>query len=112
MTPGLARTPDPPYYAVVFTSRRAAEHEGYAEMADRMVELANGQPGFLGMDSVREGAIGITVSYWESMNAIRAWGRHIEHREAQRLGRASWYEAYSIRISKVEDERAFGDLTL
>ena len=108
MSLALAHTPDPPYYAVIFTSRRAVEHAGYAEMADRMVELAHDQPGFLGMDSAREGAIGITVSYWESMDAIRAWRRHTEHREAQRLGRASWYEAYSIRISKVEDERAFG----
>lgn len=103
----LARTPDPPYYVVVFTSRRAAEHEGYAEMADRMVELASEQPGYLGMDSVREGAVGITVSYWDSLEAIRQWGRHHEHREAQRLGRQEWYEVYSIRIARVESANVF-----
>jgi heme-degrading monooxygenase HmoA len=98
----LARTPDPPYYAVVFTSRRAADHRGYAEMADRMLRLAREQPGFLGVDSVREGAMGITVSYWESLESIREWKRHGEHLEAQRFGRETWYEAYSIRIARVE----------
>ena len=73
-----------------------------------MVQLASEQPGFLGMDSVREGAIGITVSYWESLEAIRGWGRHAEHVEAQRLGRESWYEEYSIRITRVEEQRIFG----
>jgi hypothetical protein len=43
----LARTPEPPYYAAIFTSLRAADHEGYAEMADQMVELAEQQPGHL-----------------------------------------------------------------
>ena len=71
----LARTPEPPYYAAIFTSRRAVDHEGYAAMADRMVELAEQQPGYLGMESVREGAVGITVSYWDSVDAIDAWRR-------------------------------------
>lgn len=103
----LAQTPKPPYYAVVFSSRRASRHEGYEEMADRMVQLASEQPGFLGMDSVREGAIGITLSYWDSLEAIRGWGRHAEHAKAQRLGRESWYEEYSIRITRVEEQRIF-----
>jgi len=101
----LSSTLEPPYYTVIFTSRLAAAHEGYEQMADRMDELAREQPGYLGMDSVREGAIGITVSYWESLEAIRSWGRHTEHREAQRLGRESWYEKYSIRIALVEEVR-------
>lgn len=98
----LADTPAPPYYAVIFTSRRARRHEGYEEMADRMVELAREQPGFLGMESVRQGAIGITVSYWESTAAIESWRRHVEHQEAQRRGREDWYEEYSVRVARVE----------
>lgn len=100
-------TPDPPYYAVIFTSRRAAEHEGYGEMADRMVELAREQPGFLGIESVREGEVGITVSYWDSLAAIESWRTHVQHREAQRLGREAWYDEYSIRIARVERARSF-----
>jgi heme-degrading monooxygenase HmoA len=103
----LARTPEPPYYAVIFTSRRAAEHEGYGEMADRMVDLALEQPGFLGIESVREGELGITVSYWDSSEAIEAWRTHVEHRVAQRLGRTEWYDEYEIRVARVERARSF-----
>lgn len=111
LAPGgaTARTPEPPYWAVIFTSLRAAEHEGYAEMADRMAALAREQPGFLGMESVREGAIGITVSYWESLDAIREWRLHEEHLEAQRLGRDVWYDAYRVRIARVERAWEHGD---
>ena len=103
----LANTPEPPYYAVIFTSRRAVEHEGYGEMADRMVELASELPGFLGIESVREGAVGITVSYWDSEEAIEGWRKHIEHREAQRLGRDRWYDEYHVRVARVERTRSF-----
>jgi heme-degrading monooxygenase HmoA len=103
----LASTPEPPYYAVIFTSRRASEHEGYGDMADRMVELAGEQAGFLGIESVRDGAMGITVSYWNSMEAIDGWRKHVEHREAQRRGRDAWYEEYNVRIARVEILRSF-----
>lgn len=104
----LASTPEPPYFAVVFTSIRAAgEDDGYAETADRMVELALSMPGFLGIENVRDAAgVGITVSYWTSEEAIRQWQQHAEHREAQRLGRERWYERYELRVCRVE--RAYG----
>ena len=105
---GISATPDPPYYAVIFTSRRGDEPEGYGEMSERMVELAARQPGFLGIESVREGAIGITVSYWDSMDAIDAWRRDVEHRVAQRLGRERWYDEYAVRVARVERVRTFG----
>src|SRR3546814_11032024 len=64
-------------YAVVFSSlRRDGDDDGYAAAADRMVELAREQPGFLGVESTRGAdGFGITVSYWESEEAIRAWRR-------------------------------------
>ena len=103
----LSSTPEPPYYAVIFTSRHAATHGGYDEMATRMVELAAAQPGFLGIESVREGAVGITVSYWDSEEAIVGWRKHIEHREAQRLGRSAWYDEYHVRVARVDRARWF-----
>ena len=105
----LAQTPAPPYYAVLFTSRRTdADEEGYAAAAERMVELASAQPGFLGIESVRgaEG-VGITISYWESLEAIRGWGAQVEHLAAQAAGRARWYEAFRLRICRVESDRLF-----
>ena len=106
---GLADTPQPPYYAVVFTSQRtAADSPGYAAMAERMVELASAQPGFLGIESARgEDGVGITVSYWTSLEAIRAWRLHVEHRVAQQFGREKWYAAYRLRVCRVEADTGF-----
>jgi heme-degrading monooxygenase HmoA len=99
----IANTPKPPYYAVIFTSIKNEDDEGYADMAEQMATLAARQPGYLGMETARDG-IGITVSYWESLDAIENWKRQADHQQAQRLGRERWYEAYRIRISKVERE--------
>lgn len=99
----IAHTPTPPYYAVIFTSLRQTGDHGYAEMAERMVALAAKQPGFLGMESVRNG-LGITVSYWESLQAIAQWKAHAEHQEAQRLGHEKWYSHFRVRIARVERE--------
>ncbi|WP_029421463.1 antibiotic biosynthesis monooxygenase family protein [Alicyclobacillus macrosporangiidus] len=99
----LARTPEPPYYAVIFTSVRTDGDHGYGEMADEMVELAKTQPGFLGIESVREpNGFGITVSYWETEDAIRLWKENARHQIAQKLGREKWYEGFVTRVSKVE----------
>lgn len=97
----IAQTPKPPYYAVIFTSVRTDIDEGYAQMADKMVRLAAEQPGFLGMESARDG-LGITVSYWDSLEAIKNWKNNLEHLAAQKLGHEKWYSSFKTRISKVE----------
>ena len=103
----IAKTPEPPYYAVIFTSVRTDDdHAAYAAAAERMEELAREQPGFLGVESAREG-LGITVSYWASLEAIAAWKRHAEHLAAQAGGRSGWYAAYETRIAKVERDYGF-----
>ena len=99
----IARTPQPPYYAVIFTSIRTGVENGYEAMAQRMVELADEQPGFLGVESARE-EVGITVSYWRDPDSIAAWKRHAEHQIAQERGKQDWYSAYKTRICKVERE--------
>lgn len=101
----IAATPQPPYYAVIFTSLRQDGDQGYAEMARRMVELAREQPGFLGVESVRDG-LGITVSYWTSPEAIQAWKANVFHREAQTRA-ADWYAAFRVRVCKVEREYGY-----
>ena len=103
----FAKTPTPPYYAVIFTSQRTAGDDGYAETADRMVELAAQQRGFLGVESVRGAdGLGITVSYWVSEEAIAAWKAHAEHSMARQKGRTHWYAGFALRVAKVE--RAYG----
>ena len=104
----LAKTPQPPYYAVIFASvRTASDDEGYGKAAERMAQLASAQPGYLGVDSVRDGnGVGITVSYWSSEEAIAAWRRHAEHTITREQGRKNWYQQYELRVAKVE--RAYG----
>ncbi|WP_263139108.1 antibiotic biosynthesis monooxygenase [Pseudomonas sp. RIT-PI-AD] len=102
----IAATPEPPYYAVIFSSRRTPGDRGYAEAAGRMLELARRQPGFLGVESAREDGLGLTVSYWESEAAILAWRQQAEHAAVREQGRAQWYEAFATRVARVE--RAYG----
>ncbi|MBO0360037.1 antibiotic biosynthesis monooxygenase [Hymenobacter sp. BT186] len=102
----IAQTPQPPYYAVIFTSIRTAVDNGYGQTADRMVELAAQQPGFLVVESARN-EIGITVSYWVSLEAIQHWRQHAEHTLAREQGRREWYYAFKTRICKVERDYLF-----
>ncbi len=104
----LADTPEPPYYAVIFTSLRdEREGDGYAETAVEMVELAALQPGFLGMESARDqGRLGVTVSYWRSLDDITAWKENARHLAAQRMG-PEWYRAYRLRVARVERDGAW-----
>ena len=104
-TEPLARTPKPPYYAVIFTSLRTNGDNGYSQMADRMFALAREQPGYLGAESVRNNdGVGITVSYWSDLDSISAWKAHSDHQIAQAIGKKTWYQDYVLRVAKVEKE--------
>ena len=96
-------TPKPPYYAVIFTSKKINEDKGYSKMSDRMVKLVSQQNGFLGFESARE-ELGITVSYWKDEASIQNWKKNLEHQEAQNLGKEIWYQQYKVRIAKVEKD--------
>ncbi len=97
----IALTPNPPYYAVIFTSIRTDGDHGYAEIASKMVQLAAEQPGFIGIESARDG-VGITVSYWSDLESIKQWKANAEHLVAQKLGHEQWYTNFKTRIAKVE----------
>lgn len=97
-----------PYYAVIFTTKRSAHLDGYAEMARAMEELAAKQDGFLGIEGAYQ-EIGITVSYWSSLESIRNWKQQADHLVAQKQGREQWYTYYKVRVCKVEREYAFGE---
>ena len=102
----IAKTPKPPYYAVIFTSVRTSIDNGYSEMGAKMEELAKKQPGFLGFESARE-KIGISISFWKDLKSIKSWKEQQEHSIAQELGKIEWYKSYKIRISKVERDYEF-----
>lgn len=102
----IANTPAPPYFAVIFTNLRTELADGYAEMAEEMVRLAALQPGYLGHESARDG-LGITISYWDSLEAIKNWKANTDHLLAQKFGREKWYSAYKTRIARVDRDYGF-----
>ncbi|RPA67109.1 antibiotic biosynthesis monooxygenase [Cyclobacteriaceae bacterium YHN15] len=102
----IANTPKPPYYAVIFTSIRTEIEEDYNLTAIKMVEMAQEQEGYLGHESARED-LGITVSYWQNLDAIKNWKMNLDHLLAQKLGKSKWYAAYKTRICLVERDYGF-----
>ncbi len=103
----IAATPEAPYVAVIFTSLRTEGDRGYDAMSARMVELGSSSPGFLGLESARgSDGLGITVSYWQDMESVRAWKANDEHQQAQAAGKKTWYDDFRVRIARVE--RAYG----
>jgi heme-degrading monooxygenase HmoA len=103
MPEGFASTPEPPYYAVIFTSQRTEADDGYEAMAQAMYELALKQPGCLGAESTRgEDGLGITVSYFIDEASVRGWKENARHFVAQQLGKERWYSHYELRVAKVK----------
>ncbi len=102
----IANTPKPPYYAVIFSNELSDNTTGYEETANRMIELAGQQPGYLGHESVRD-ELGITISYWQDEQSIKQWKQHSEHVLARKMGRDTWYKAFKTRVAKVERDYDF-----
>lgn len=92
---------DDGYYAVIFTAEMAADVTGYAGTAERMNVLARQQPGYIGRYHRMEGSREITISYWENLEAVKAWKAHPEHRAAQELGRSKWYADYQVELVRI-----------
>jgi heme-degrading monooxygenase HmoA len=103
----FAACPSPPYYAVIFASQRTAGDNGYGAAAQRMIEIAPGMPGYLGIETARgPDGFGITVSYWQDEASIRQWKAQADHHAVQEQGKAEWYEHYELKVARVE--RAYG----
>lgn len=99
-----------PYYAVIFTSKQTSQTQGYKQAAQLIEKLAQEMPGYLGIDSARNSGgdqVGITISYWKTLEDIARWKQQSEHQAAQQMGKSQWYENYTVRICKVEREYRF-----
>ena len=102
----ISKTPEPPYYAVIFTSLRTEGDNGYQAASDHMLNLAEQQAGYLGVEHARED-LGITVSYWQDLESIEKWKNHAEHKLARNKGRSDWYKSFKVRIARVERDYEF-----
>lgn len=104
----IVRTPNIPYYAVIFTSIRTLGDNGYSKVGEEIINIVSKQKGFIGAESVRgENGFGITISYWDSLESINEWKKNIHHNKAKEAGRNEWYSKYMIRICKVEVDNYF-----
>jgi heme-degrading monooxygenase HmoA len=102
----IVKTPEPPYYAVIFSSLRTENNDEYLETFDNLMGSASELDDFLGMESVRDG-FGISVSYWKSIEGIREWKNNLQHIAAKRKGIEKWYESYMMRIARVDYDSYF-----
>ena len=102
-----ANTPQPPYYAAIFSSTHTGKHEGYAEDTETILELAKQQPGFLGIEAAGDDDLSIAVSYWDSDESIQAFKQLAEHLVIQERGRESYYRSYKVRVARVERDYGF-----
>ena len=102
-----ANTPQPPYYAAIFSSTHTGAHEGYAEDTDTILELAQNHPGFLGVEAAGDDDLSIAVSYWDSDETIRKFKELAEHLIIQKRGRDTYYKSYKVRVAKVERDYGF-----
>ena len=101
----FAKTPKPPYYAVIFTAVRTEVDDDYAATSKRMRELAAKVDGYLGIETAGEGKE-ITISYWRELESIQKWREDTDHQIAKNKGRTDWYSQYVSRIALVE--KAYG----
>ena len=102
--PYISKTPNPPYYAVVFTSINAnVDHTEHVDMYARLVQRAATYEGYLGIEPARNSdGTGVAVVYFKDQESIGAWAKDPEHQIAKRKGREIWYSHYMIRICRVE----------
>ncbi|GAB5465198.1 MAG: antibiotic biosynthesis monooxygenase [Candidatus Kapaibacteriales bacterium] len=101
----IANTPEPPYYAVVFTAKLnsliSESENDYTSTLNQLRSEVENLPGFLGMESTGK-EDEITVSYWKDIDDIRNWQTNKEHFIAKKKGIREWYDSYKVRICKVE----------
>ena len=95
------------YYAVIFTSKLSNDTEGYHEMNEELLKIINTQKGFISIENSSNGQTGITISYWEDVQAILAWRENEWHKKAIAKGKSTWYESYTLRICTVVREYSF-----
>jgi len=53
------------------------------------------------------GGLGITVAYFRDADALTQWRTNAEHQAAQKRGRDSWYQSYTLHVAKVERSHGF-----
>lgn len=103
----------PGYYAVIATTTLRPmtpdQQRRYVTLVDRMLQLARQQDGYIGRESARDAALGISVSYWRTEAAIKAWRNDVRHMATKDIGRREIYQTCRIRVCRVEHDYEMGE---
>jgi len=93
---------------VLFRSRLVPEPDGYAEMAQEMLDLAKTMPGFIDVKGFKaDDGERLTIVWWRDEETLRAWRTHARHLVAQQTGRERWYEYYTLEVAEIVRSRQF-----
>lgn len=93
---------------VLFRSKLVPQPDGYAEMAQEMLETARSMPGFVDVKAFKaDDGERLTLVWWQDEETLRAWRTHARHLVAQQAGRERWYEYYDLEVAEVIRSRHF-----
>ena len=88
-------------YAVIFRAEIDQFEEGYTTVARKLRSIALNEYGCTEFVALTEGSQEVAISYWSSLEQIKAWKQHPEHLKAQRLGKSKWYQSYQVQIVEI-----------
>jgi len=76
----------------------------YKALAEGLNDQVRGFDGFISIErfqSISDGGKFVSLSFWRDEEAVRAWRNVMQHREAQKQGRAGIFKSYRLRIASV-----------
>jgi len=92
-------------YVIIFeVYPHASQKDRYFELAAQLRESLVKQPGFIQVERfqslINEGKI-LSLSSWESEEAIAGWRAHAEHMVVQKEGKDRIFDSYRLRVAQV-----------
>jgi heme-degrading monooxygenase HmoA len=103
---GESEKSDSKIYAVIFKSKRQdANSELYYQHNDLLDEKIKSLPGYIKHSGLRhpESREGVTIAYFNSLDAIDNWRKDGEHMDAKKLAKSEFYENYFVEVTEVLD---------
>lgn len=88
-------------YVVIFKVRIRTLDELYFSTAQQLRDKALTHFNCQHFEALTEGEHEIALSYWNTLEDIRAWQQDAQHLVAQQLGKNQWYASFSVEICEV-----------
>ena len=88
-------------YVVIFKAQINILDDDYFQTAQHLREKALNQFNCKKFEAISEQGLEIALSYWDTLDDIKAWAKDAEHTFAQHLGVQRWYEGFDIEICEI-----------